>query len=102
MEEIEFTLSTGDVWLLVFPPGMGWTCSLQPLRIAAAELAPARGVAVRLAMLKGKGSEPSEAWRRLLRRHAGSYPVAAGADYEAEGDGAKALWAVWMKDEIML
>ena len=69
---------------------MGWTCSLQPLRIAAAELAPARGVAVRLAMVKGKGTEVDEGWKELLRSHAGSYPVSADVDYETEGDKAKA------------
>lgn len=24
LQEIEFTLSTGDTWIVFFPPGMGW------------------------------------------------------------------------------
>lgn len=81
-KEIEFTLSTGDSWIAFFPPGMGWTCEKQPFRLAAAEIAPARGVVVRLAMLKGK-TPVDASWGDLLRQHAGSYPVASGADYVA-------------------
>eukprot|EP00435_Cladocopium_sp_Y103_P054991 s892_g18.t1 len=51
-----------------------------------AEIAPARGVVVRLAMLKGKNPVDAS-WGDLLRQHAGSYPagakVASGADYVA-------------------
>jgi len=82
-KEIEFTLSTGDSWLVVFPPGMGWVCKAWPFRLLAAKPTPPKGAAVQLAMLKGKNPGLDvQRWHSLVRQHAGAYPVASGVNFK--------------------
>ncbi|CAE7448328.1 unnamed protein product [Symbiodinium sp. CCMP2456] len=82
-KEIEFTLSTGDSWLVVFPPGMGWVCKAWPFRLLAAKPTPPKGAAVQLAMLKGKNPGLDvQRWHSLVRHHAGAYPVASGLNFK--------------------
>ncbi|CAE7653845.1 DUR3 [Symbiodinium microadriaticum] len=82
-KEIEFTLSTGDSWLVVFPPGMGWVCKAWPFRLLAAKPTPPKGAAVQLAMLKGKNPGLDvQRWHSLVRQHSGAYPVASGLNFK--------------------
>ncbi|CAE7217855.1 unnamed protein product [Symbiodinium natans] len=87
-KEIEFTLSTGDSWLVVFPPGMGWVCKAWPFKLLAAEQTPLQGAAIQVAMLSGKNPGCDvQRWASLVRAHAGAYPVASGVNFKV-GDNA--------------